>query len=53
METSALHGNRLTHWQQSEAVYFVTFRLADALLKRLLDQWRAELDAWLKFHRLP
>ncbi|MFZ0917363.1 MAG: transposase [Candidatus Udaeobacter sp.] len=45
--------NRLPHWQQSEAVYFVTFRLADALPKLLLEQWQDERNAWLKFHPLP
>lgn len=45
--------NRLPHWQQSEAVYFVTFRLADALPKHLLEQWQDERNAWLKFHPLP
>jgi REP-associated tyrosine transposase len=45
--------NRLPHWQQSGAVYFVTFRLADALPKNLLEQWQEERDAWLKWHPLP
>ena len=45
--------NRLPHWQQSEAVYFVTFRLTDALPKHLLEQWQDERNAWLKFHPLP
>jgi putative transposase len=45
--------NRLPHWQQSGAVYFVTFRLADALPEQLLEQWQDERDVWLKFHPLP
>lgn len=45
--------NRLPHWQQHEGVYFITFRLADALPKNLLDQWQEERDAWLKFHPPP
>ena len=40
--------NRLPHWQQNEAVYFVTFRLADALPQNLLEQWQDQRDAWLK-----
>ena len=34
--------NRLPHWQQEAAVYFVTFRLADSLPSRLLNQWQDE-----------
>jgi REP-associated tyrosine transposase len=34
--------NRLPHWQQHSAVYFVTFRLADAVPLRLLNQWEGE-----------
>jgi hypothetical protein len=45
--------NRLPHWQQNGAIYFVTFRLADALPKNLLEQWQEERDAWLKWHPLP
>ena len=45
--------NRLPHWQQEGAVYFLTFRLADAIPKYLLDQWSAEREAWLAHHTLP
>ncbi len=45
--------NRLPHWQQDGATYFVTFRLADSLPKNQLDQWRSERDAWTKFHPEP
>jgi len=31
--------NRLPHWQQKGAVYFVTFRLADAVPHHLRTQW--------------
>jgi putative transposase len=54
-----LHGdirftqNRLPHWQQSGAVYFVTFRLADALPQDLLEQWQEERNVWLKWHPPP
>jgi len=45
------HGqNRLPHWEQPGAVYFVTFRLADALPETLLRDWRIERDAWLTRH---
>ena len=45
--------NRLPHWQQHGAVNFLTFRLADAIPKHLLDQWSAERDAWLVYHQTP
>ncbi len=43
----------LPHWEQSGATYFITFRLADSVPSRLLNQWREELQRWLKFHPLP
>jgi REP element-mobilizing transposase RayT len=46
-------GSRLPHWQQEGAVYFVTFRLADSIPSRLLDQWENERAAWLKVHPEP
>lgn len=45
--------NRLPHWQQESAVYFLTYRLADAIPKHLLDQWSAERGAWLVHHPKP
>ena len=45
--------NRLPHWQQQGTVYFVTFRLADAIPSRLRNQWEDERDAWLKVHPEP
>jgi putative transposase len=45
--------NRLPHWEQSGAVYFVTFRLADAVPKVLLDQWSTEREVWLAHHPQP
>jgi REP element-mobilizing transposase RayT len=45
--------NRLPHWQQKGAVYFITFRLADAVPTRLLKQWQDDRDAWLRFHPEP
>ena len=37
--------NRLPHWQQVGAVYFVTFRLADAVPQHLRTQWESEREA--------
>jgi REP element-mobilizing transposase RayT len=45
--------NRLPHWQQKGAVYFVTFRLADAVPQHLRTQWESERDAWLRVHPQP
>jgi putative transposase len=46
-------GNRLPHWQQSGVVYFVTFRLADAIPTKLRNQWRNDREIWLRFHPEP
>jgi putative transposase len=45
--------NRLPHWQQEGAAYFVTFRLADAVPVRSRNQWQNERDAWLRVHPEP
>ena len=45
--------NRLPHWSQDNATYFITFRLADALPERLLKPWREERDRWRAQHPPP
>jgi putative transposase len=45
--------NRLPHWQQEGAVYFLTFRLADSVPSHLLTQWERERGVWLKVHPQP
>jgi putative transposase len=45
--------NRLPHWQQEAAVYFITFRLADAVPNRLRTQWESQREAWLRAHPQP
>ena len=45
--------NRLPHWQQSGATFFVTFRLADSIPQDRLDQWTAEKETWLKWNPPP
>jgi len=45
--------NRLPHWQQKGAVYFVTFRLVDAVPQHLREQWESERGAWLRIHPQP
>jgi REP element-mobilizing transposase RayT len=45
--------NRLPHWQQGEAVCFLTFHLADSVPKVLLKRWESERAAWLAHHPTP
>ena len=45
--------NRLPHWQQTGAVYLVTFRLADSVPQHLLATWEDEREAWLRWHPQP
>lgn len=45
--------NRLPHWQQDRAVYFVTFRLGDSVPQSLLTDWTAERNAWLRRNPPP
>jgi putative transposase len=43
----------LPHWQQEGAVYFLTFRLADAVPDHLRTRWESERDAWVRVHPQP
>ncbi|MCB1079499.1 MAG: transposase [Verrucomicrobiae bacterium] len=45
--------NRLPHWQQEGATYFVTWRLADSLPKEELERHFAERELWLNRHPPP
>ena len=45
--------NRLPHWQQEGAAYFITFRLADAVPQALRQEWEDEREGWLRFHPKP
>ena len=45
--------NRLPHWDQPGATYFLTFHLADSLPAGLLAQWREEREIWLKWNPAP
>ena len=47
------HGRNLPHWEQFNATYFVTFRLADAVPQSILRRWKDELETWRKFHPEP
>ena len=45
--------NRLPHWDQPGATYFLTLRLADSLPAGLVAKWRGERNAWLKWNPQP
>ncbi len=45
--------NRLPHWEQPGATYFLTYRLADAIPRARLDAWSEQREAWLRFHPEP
>ena len=47
------YGRKLPHWEQGEAMQFVTFRLADALPESKLRTWRDELAIWTTLHPKP
>ena len=49
----ARYGRYLPHWRQAGATYFVTFRLADSIPKEKLQQWEAELKAWIEANPEP
>jgi putative transposase len=46
-------GNRLPHWQQRGAVYFITFRLADSIPNDLRQDWERERETWLDLNLQP
>ena len=45
--------NRLPHWQQRGATYFVTWRLADSIPKEILNRHFEERAVWLRYHPEP
>ena len=47
------HGQELPHWQQGDAMQFVTFRLADSMPAAKLREWKDGRDAWLLVHPKP
>src|SRR5215203_1813420 len=42
--------NRLPHWHQSEAAFFATFRLVDAVPREPLEAYRREREEWIGAH---
>jgi len=47
------HGEKLPHWQQGQAMQFVTFRLGDSIPQSKLRDWSDERDQWLKQNPEP
>ncbi len=47
------HGMKLPHWQQSESMQFVTFRLGDAMPHQKIRQWKEEHATWVSHHPKP
>jgi REP-associated tyrosine transposase len=45
--------NLLPHWQQTGAVYFITFRLADSIPVHLRQQWEDQREIWVRLHPEP
>lgn len=45
--------NRLPHWEQHGACYFLTFHLADSVPEHLLDQWETERQIRLEHNPPP
>src|SRR5687767_9749970 len=45
--------NRLPHWEQPGASYFITFRLADAVPVSLQLEWERERKIWMENHPKP
>ncbi len=48
-----MHENHLPHWQQGDALEFVTWRLADSIPQAKLSEWMELRDAWMKHHPRP
>ena len=47
------HGVKLPHWQQADAMQFVTFRLGDAIPMNKLRIWKEEYAVWLSCNPKP
>lgn len=45
--------NRLPHWEQSEATYFITWRLTDSIPKELIEKWKRERADWIEKNPEP
>jgi REP element-mobilizing transposase RayT len=43
-----IHQGNLPHWQQENVWYFITFRLADSIPAKVVEQIKQERELWLK-----
>ena len=50
---TTLGRNRLPHWDQPGAAYFLTFHLSDSLPAGLVAQWKIERANWLAANPEP
>jgi putative transposase len=48
-----VRARNLPHWTQEGCTYFLTFRLADSLPKKLLGRWNQERSIWLRMKPPP
>ena len=48
-----MHENHLPHWQQGDALEFVTWRLVDSIPQAKLSEWMELRDTWMKHHPKP
>ena len=53
LEDVAVSGQKLPHWDQAGAAYFLTFRLGDSLPAELLRRLEEERTGWQKLHPEP
>lgn len=53
LSDTVVSAGKLPHWEQSGVTTFVTFRLADSMPQKELDQLRGEQEEWLAEHPLP
>ena len=42
----------LPHWRQRGVTYFVTFRQADSIPVKVLEEWLDHRNRWFRAHRI-
>ena len=45
-----IYYTNMPHWRQEGCTYFVTYRMADSIPARVLEQWEREKSHWLSLH---
>ena len=46
LETVRIYKRHMPHWRQDGCTYFVTFRLADSIPRKVLEVWAHERAVW-------